>query len=203
MVPKVLVDERLWRKRKEEFLRRLLEDEEIGYLDNDIKDVLMMFFSMDGAFTMSSCSGRIALVDAPMPWLRDRSSVVFKKHDTVSTDEVRGILRSPVMWRLWLVVTGPIIHVSALDMETAKKVLEIGRAAGFKHSGILSMSNKGITVELVSGVGMTVLLREGSKYVVDPGEGLEVLVRVANEALREGKKRLERLREVLHRRVSC
>ena len=196
------VNERLWRARKEEFLRRLLEDEEIGYLDSDIKDILLMFFKMDKAFTVSSCSGRITVVDAPMPWCRSKSSVIFKKHEPVSTDEVGALLKSPVMWRLWLVVTGPIIHVSTLDLETAIDVLEIGREAGLKHSGILSISSKGVTVELMSGVRLTMLLKDGNKCMIASDEALENLVRVANDALREGKERLERLREVLRNRVA-
>ena len=65
-----------------------------------------------------------------------------------------------------------------------------------KHSGILSMSRKGIIVELTSGVRVAHLLKDGETWVTPP-EKLPDLVRVANEALLEGKARLDRLREVL------
>ena len=201
MVVNLIVNEKIWRRRKEEFLRRLQEDEEIGYLDADIKDVLMMFFEREKSFTISSCSGRIVLVDSPMPWMRDPSSVVFKKHSPISVEEVRPIIEGPVVWRLWLVVTGPIIHVSTLDLDEAVEVLEIAREAGLKHSGILSLSSKGIIVELMSGVRLTILLRDRDVRIVEDDKLGEV-VSVANEALLEGKKRLDALRNSLRRRTA-
>ncbi len=200
MVAESIVNEKIWRRRKEEFLRRLQEDEEIGYLDADIKDILMMFFKREKSFTMSSCSGRIVLVDSPMPWMRDPSSVVFKKHSPISVEEVRPIIEGPVVWRLWLVVTGPIIHVSTLDLNEAVEVLEIAREAGLKHSGILSLSSKGIIVELMSGVRLTILLRDKGVRVVEDDKLGEV-VSVANEALLEGKRRLDALRDALRKRI--
>ncbi len=198
MVVEPIVNEKIWRRRKEEFLKRLQEDEEIGYLDADVKDILLMFFKREKSFTISSCSGRIVLVDSPMPWMRDPSSVVFKKHSPISVEEVRPIIDGPVVWRLWLVVTGPIIHVSTLDLDEAVEVLEIAREAGLKHSGILSLSSKGIIVELMSGVRLTILLRDRDVRVVG-NDKLGEVVSVANEALLEGKKRLDALRDALRR----
>lgn len=190
------VDEALWRKRREEFLKRMREDLEIGYLDHDIVDVLEAISSMPGLYTQSSCSGRITLVDASMPWEREGATVVFKKHSTVTAEEIEYVAAQPTSSRLWLVVTGPIIHVSALSLRHADELLRLAREAGMKHSGILSMSKKGIIVELTSGVRVAHLLKEGETWVTHP-EKLPDLVRVANEALLEGKARLDRLREVL------
>ena len=195
------VNEKLWRRRREEFLKRLYEDEEIGYLDADIKDILLMFFNRKKSFTMSSCSGRIVIVDSPMPWMRDPSSVIFKKHSSISIEEIRPIIEGPVIWRLWLVVTGPIIHVSTLDLDEAVKILEIAREAGPKHSGILSLSSKGIIVELMSGVRLTILLRDKNVRVVEDDK-LHNVVSVANEALLEGKKRLNALRYALKKNIT-
>jgi len=198
MVDNRIVNKKIWVRRKEEFLKRLQEDEEIGYLDADIKDILMMFFKRDKSFTISSCSGRIVLVDSPMPWMRNPSSVVFKKHSPVGIEEVKPIINGPVVWRLWLVVTGPIIHVSTLDLNEAMEVLEIAREAGLKHSGILSLSSKGIIVELMSGVRLTILLRDKDVRIVE-NDKLGEVVGIANEALLEGKKRLDALRDALRR----
>ncbi|MNO05344.1 hypothetical protein D3C81_2266870 [compost metagenome] len=65
-----------------------------------------------------------------------------------------------------------------------------------KHSGIISISKKGIIVELTSGVRVAHLLKDGKAWVTPP-EKLPGLVEVANEALLRGKARLDRLREVL------
>jgi tRNA wybutosine-synthesizing protein 3 len=192
------VDEGIWRRRKEEFLRRMREDLEIGYLDHYIVDVLEIISSMPGLYTQSSCSGRVTLVDAQMPWEREGATVVFKKHSKVTVEEILYVAKQPVSSRLWVVVTGPIIHVSALSLEYANEMLKIAREAGMKHSGIISMSKKGIIVELTSGVRVTHLIKDGEKWVT-PLEKLPDLVRVVNDALLEGKSRLDRLRAVLSR----
>jgi len=190
------VDKSLWVRRKEEFRSRMMEDVEIGYLDRDIIDVLLKFFEREESFTISSCSGRIAVVDSPFPWVREPSSVIFKKHAPVSVEEVSSIIRQPAVWRLWGVVTGPIIHVSTLTLKEALRILEIGREAGMKHSGILSFGRKGIVVELKTGVMVTTLLKVGDE-VIPSQESLVKVVETLNEALMEGKERLNRLRKVL------
>ena len=190
------VDRELWLKRKEELRERLLSDLHIGYLDRDILDILLMFFEREESFTISSCSGRIVVVDAPLPWVRRESTVVFKKHEPIEVSELEDVLRQDAVHILWLVVTGPIIHVSTASLREAVRVLRIAREAGMKHSGILSLSKKGIVVELKTGVRIAAPLKQKSNLLVSSDE-LSELVDIANKALLEGKKRLEKLREVL------
>jgi len=103
----------------------------------------------------------------------------------------------PILRRLWLVVTGPIIHVSALNMKSARKILTLARESGMKHSGILSINKeKGIIVELKTGIRLTHLLKVGSHILLKEEESRE-MVEVANESLLEGKEKLNKLRELL------
>jgi len=190
------VDEGLWLRRKKEFRDRLEEDLRIGYLDRDIMDVLLKFFSMESYFTLSSCSGRITAVDAVMPWVREESTVIFKKHSPVTVEEINELLKQKAVWTLWLVVTGPIIHVSSRSLEDALKLLSLARNAGMKHSGVMSVSKKGIVVELTSGVFLSVPLKSGSSLLMHK-DSVPALVSLANKALIRGKERLNRLREVL------
>lgn len=197
--PTPLVDEVKWRARKREMLKRLREDLEIGYLDKDIVDVLLKLFGFDGLYTISSCSGRITLIDGDLPWRRKGSTIVFKKHQPVASEELLKYLEGPTSRRLWLVVTGPIIHASAISMKWANTLLRIARESGMKHSGILSINReKGIIVELRTGVRLASLLKTGGRPVVESA-GIEDVVRAANEALLDGKDRLERLRKALER----
>jgi len=193
------VNRRLWERRKEEFHRRMVEDREIGYLDPGIEEVLEEFFRRPKAYTTSSCSGRVTIVDAPWPWSRDESSIVYRSHSPVSVEEVEGILRQKAVHTLWLIAAGPIIHVETMDMEEAFSILEAARQAGFKHSGILSASGKGFLVELQTGVRMTIPLKTGEKLLVSP-ERLPLIVEMANRAVAEGRRRLERLKEELGKR---
>ncbi len=188
----MIVDRALWAKEKEEAYRRLWEDLEIGYLDEDLLDILLEFFKRPESFTKSSCSGRITLLDGPLPWERKESTIIFKKHSTISLEEIGSLLQQPVVHRLWLVATGPIIHVITLTGREARRILGIAGRAGFKHSGIMSVSKKGFIVELRTGIRLAVLLKTRRGLVVT-SEGIEEAVRAANEALVKGKERLKRL----------
>ena len=194
------MDRSLWAREKEARYARMLEDLDVGYLDPDIYHVLMAIFERPEAFPVSSCSGRITVVDAPMPWHRKGSTVVFKKHSTIEESEVSSVIlpNSPLS-RLWLVATGPILHVSTLTLREALAMLRIAREAGMKHSGILSISRRGIYLELKTGVRLTILLRAGSYTIENLGE----VVRAANEALLEGKDRLARLYKLLRGEVDA
>lgn len=189
-----IVDKELWTKEKDLRLKRMLEDLEVGYLDPDIYHVLLELFKRKEAFPVSSCSGRTTIVDAPMPWHRRNSTVVFKRHTTVDESEVRSVVQaSAPVHRLWLVVTGPIFHLSTLTLREALSMLKMAREAGMKHSGILSVSRRGIYVELKTGVRLTILLRT-KDFTVD---NVQEVVRAANEALLEGKSRLARFYKLL------
>lgn len=190
------VDEKLWRKRREEAYKRLWEDLEIGYLDEDLLDILLEFFKRPESYTTSSCSGRIVVVDSRMPWERRDATIIFKKHSIISLEEIEGLLKQPVLYRLWLIASGPIIHVVALTAKEALRILRIAREAGFKHSGVMSVSKKGYLVELRTGIRLAVLLKT-PKGVVLNEMGLQEAVEAVNEAIIEGKKRLNRLLEAL------
>ncbi len=186
-----------WRLFKTRSWERLWEDLLIGYLDEDLLPVLIEFFARPRAYTLSSCSGRITLSDSTYPWSREETSIVFKKHGPVEPVEIEDVLRHPVVRRLWLNVVGPIIHVSARDMDEAWEILRIAREAGFKHSGLLSVHPaKGVMLELRTGVRMTQLLALPGKRL-HGREELESVVAVANEILGVGKERLGRLLEAL------
>ncbi len=180
-----------WEREREEAKKRMMEDLEIGYLDEDIIDVLELFFKTDYVFTKSSCSGRITIVDAPYPWSRENSTIVFKSHSGISLKDLEDVLKRNVIHVLWLNVQGPIIHAIAVDLSSALKVLEIARKAGFKHSGILSISERGVVIELTTGVRVNIPIKKKDKILV---KEFNEIVNVANEILLEGKKRLKRLK---------
>ena len=191
-----MVGER-WEEAKEKAWERLEEDLEIGYLDEDIYDILKMFFQLPYAFTKSSCSGRITAVDAKYPWSRD-GTIIFKVHRPITLDELHKVLKKPVRQRLWMNVQGPIIHVMAKDLNSAFEVLRLAREAGFKHSGILVANEEGWLVELTTGVRANLLLKDKDKelMIVD-----ESTLNAINDVLLQGKRRLDALREVLRREV--
>ena len=186
-----------WREEKERFYRRMLEDREIGYLDPGIDEILEAFFEKDGLYTTSSCIGRITLVKGKRYWSRGEAIIVYKKHGHVEEDLILELLSKPSIDDLWIRVTGPIFHVAAYDMRWAKWVLELGRKAGFKHSGIFSVSESGfLTVEMISSVQASHLLKINGETLVSRRE-LHVIVDLFNSFWDEGVESARRLLRLL------
>ncbi|AAY80916.1 tRNA-wybutosine modification methyltransferase TYW3 [Sulfolobus acidocaldarius] len=186
-----------WEEYKAKAWERINRDKEIGYLDPDIYDILKAFFSRQKSYTQSSCSGRISIIDAKLPWERRDSTVVFKDHLKFSVEDLYDVLDKGIVRRLWLIVQGPIIHVYTKDMEEALNVLKLARDVGFKHSGILSFNDKGILVELRTGVKMVHLLKPNL-----PEEEAKHLVEVSLEILNKGKEKLNNLRNIVELSVA-
>lgn len=185
-----------WESWKKEAYERIIRDKEIGYLDPDIYDVLVTFFKREKSFTYSSCSGRITIIDSRLPWVRKDSTIVFKNHFGITEEDLRSILEKPQVYRLWLVVQGPILHVYTKDWEEAWDILKIARNAGFKHSGIMTVNNKGILVELRTGIKLVHLLRENFEQRVSEDE-IKTLVKISNEVLKKGKDKLVELQRLV------
>lgn len=192
-----MVNYEVWRKRKAHFWRRLWEDLELGYLDKELLPVLILFNLDADIHTLSSCSGRVIVLDAPAPWVRGREpNVVFKKHTYVTAAELISVVKKGASKRLWVNVTGPILHISTAKLTKAMKILASARKAGFKHSGVMQVSgSKGYILELTTGVYASQLLRDGDLELLDEGKA-GAIANIINELLLEGKKRLDKLYEV-------
>ncbi|MGC9071869.1 MAG: tRNA-wybutosine modification methyltransferase TYW3 [Acidilobus sp.] len=175
--------------------RVLLEERLIGYLDPGAERFLLPI-NEAGLRTTSSCTGRVTLVEGEWHWLRDEARIVFKTHNEVSLADVARFLARPFDY-LWLKVTGPILHVKLPNIVCASPVLQASRDAGFKHSGLIAISEE-VIVELVSAVQISAPLKVKGVVTVDP-RTLSELVDIANSALRNGWARLGKLSQLLSR----
>ena len=188
-----------WEEEKQKAWQRLWEDLHIGYLDEDILDVLIEIFMRPHSFPKSSCSGRITLIDSNYPWAKEETMTIFKKHGPVDLEEIEAIYDKPVANRLWLSVQGPIYHIDVYSLEEAKTILAAAREAGFKHSGIMVISRHPL-VELRTGIRGDILLKTEKGEKLLGRNGLQEAVRVANEILLRAKERNRRLLAAPRRR---
>jgi len=182
-----------WHKFKERYLSTLLEERLVSYLDPGAEEILLKINSLRDVVTTSSCIGRITIIEAKFPWeRREESRIVFKSHYQINEFEVALII-SRDLFPLWLKVTGPIVHIRARSLSCASKLLEIARRSGFKHSGIISIDKEGpscCTLEINSSTQMITPLKT-SKSIVARGQDLKAIVKLANEILLKGRRRLE------------
>ncbi len=182
-----------WLKVKEEAFKAIWEDRVIGYLDPGAEKFLYLLNKPTLIATISSCTGRITIVEGKWHWERGEARVIYKTHESLEKSVLESHLAKNYYEDLWLKVTGPIIHLRTPRLRCAHHIIRHARVSGFKHSGIISLNNvRGHVVEVMSGVQLMVPLKRGGKLLFN-FEPLEDLISMANEALAEGRGRLETL----------
>ncbi|MFB6471106.1 MAG: hypothetical protein TU36_007760 [Vulcanisaeta sp. AZ3] len=181
--------------RKAVFVRRLVEEGKNDRVDFDIYDFLLAFNkSLSDYYTTSSCSGRIAIAKAPRLSYSKGSSLfkfVVKWHRPVTYSEVINVL-SGINGNAWLLVRAPIMHFVTRDLEGALLILRLAREAGFKHSGIYSVTRDGVVVEVQGEDRFEVPIMINGEPII-PTESLRRIIDTANETLMFGKFRLAHL----------
>lgn len=190
------IDPKSWEARKNEFLQRIERDREIGYLDEGIEETLNLINRRKKSYTTSSCTGRIVVIDTDFPWIRDDSVPILKSHKIISKEQLQRVLKLRPAHSYWYIVSGPILHINTLDLEEASEILRIARNAGFKHSGIISISETGITIEIISGSQMAFPIKIKDVLLLNE-EGVDIIIKISEEILSEGRKKLNKLNELL------
>lgn len=116
-----------------------------GAVDGDIVPLLALINSFEEMYTLSSCSGRTALIE--LPDIGDKKHAVFhgKWHRPVSFDEVMEAVRSyqesgSTDTYLYLLTQSPIFHINIKNFTLAKTMFQLARNCGFKHSAFKSIT---------------------------------------------------------------
>jgi tRNA wybutosine-synthesizing protein 3 len=179
-----------YRNRKLDSYTNLLKK---GEIDEDLIPLLNKINSLEDYVTLSSCSGRIAVVDLDDFGKKLNSEFLGKWHSSVSFEKVvSAIMKSKR--QTWFIQSPPIIHVACKDWNSAKKLLEISNNAGFRRSGLISLEN--LVVEIASFERIELPVALAGKMVVSE-DYLRILVDFANRKLERGKEKLRRLYEMV------
>ncbi|MGC8566410.1 MAG: tRNA-wybutosine modification methyltransferase TYW3 [Caldisphaera sp.] len=177
----------------------LLLERIIGYLDPFAEEYLIKLNNNEIS-TSSSCMGRITVIEGKWHWERNRARIVLKSHKPITIYDLSNVIARPFD-NLWLKVTGPIIHLKTNKISCAFLILDSARKSGFKHSGIFSNSNGLYTVELLSAIQIAMPLKINNTYTINPSS-LNNVIEIANNALLEGHRRLNKLVE-LTSEINC
>jgi len=186
------VNRRLWEDRRRRFYERMLRDISTGYFDMEILPLVDMVFKLENAFPTSSCSGRIVILSGRIPWRRKDVKILYKAHEPLDPKTVMNIISNAPDENLWFMVQPPILHISCFNDNIASEILKIARSSGFKHSGIIAVTERGYHVEIRGNEVFTVPLRIGGIDIYEQDK-LALLVKEASRVLLESKRRIERL----------
>ncbi|MEM0202552.1 MAG: hypothetical protein QXO16_02980 [Archaeoglobaceae archaeon] len=192
-----LICQRSERNDWEEYRRRRLEDFEKekreGRVDEDIVPLLEWINSIESYVTLSSCSGRIAVLDLEDFGKKLNSRFLGKWHRSASFEEVLESARN-CKRQGWLIQFPPIVHVACKDLASAEKLLRVANMAGFRRSGVISLRN--LVVEIASLERIEIPIAIDGKLIVDESY-LRTAVEIANLKLEKGKRKLEKLFNLL------
>ena len=192
------VERDAWEYRRRRFYERMLRDLETGYFDREVEPLVSMIFKFKDAFPTSSCSGRVVLLAARVPWRKKDVNILAKIHDPDSIFKLRNLILSSREDNLWIIMQPPIFHVSCYSIEAASKILNAARNAGFKHSGIIAATSRGYHVEVRGNESFTVPARISGRLVLRE-DMVDLVLNSAREMLIESKRRIERLMGELER----
>lgn len=158
---------------------------EKGEVDKPILIGLIKINKIKDIYTTSSCAGRIILLHDLGS--KKHSYFLAKWHEKVDEEEfmnkIKEIKRKKLKGKVWLKQDPFILHISARNLEVAKKIIDVCFQVGFKHSGIISISNERVVVEVNGLDRMSVpIFDERFGFIVDEKALLKFL-QIANEKL--------------------
>lgn len=182
---------------KKQTLNKLSTFLKHGEVDEKALVILDAINAHDCYVTTSSCAGRIILIQLPM--VGDKKQAVFlgRWHDPVSIQNVMDAISNYEEGQLWFITQSPIFHITCRSIEDADRLIKIGIASGFKHSGFKSSTPK-VNVELLSTERMDVpLAKQDYQFLLE--EYLVFLTKTGNDLIRRGQEKLTRLQKNLEK----
>jgi|GEM_PF-153820 tRNA wybutosine-synthesizing protein 3 len=185
-----------WRSFKREAYDKYRNAVNSGKVDKGIIPILDGFNRYPEFVTLSSCEGRITVLDVEKFGDKHGSILLGKWHFPVSWEEVYRTLQQCTR-EGWLRVEGPIFHIAANSLSKAKLLVEMGLNAGFKRTSIIGISSWKAVVEISTTEIMEVPLVKNGSLIV-PESYISIVVEQANLKLERSKEKLSRLVKELH-----
>lgn len=203
-------------KEKSDFLRKKDKSKK-GFIDKDVVKVVHLINSKKNYYTTSSCAGRIVLLETKSK-KKNECDWIFSKHDKINFKEINDALKkykfqtrerplkesmikeisfgSGFKYPIWFKQQPTILHVACRNLDAAKKLLDLARKV-FKHSGILSVTDRKATIEIIGNERIDTIIADRN-FAADENY-LKNLIKYANKNFVENKKKSERFLRFIKR----
>jgi tRNA wybutosine-synthesizing protein 3 len=187
----------LWKKQA---LEKIIsyDKSHVGSIDEKIQSLCTTINNCKDLFTLSSCSGRIALQKKTDK--KTKSIWEFVTHLTLSKKELQELLEKNYDYDLDFVQEAAILHVCVKTNEIARTLMHIAKESGFNQVGIIANKTK-IVVELICDAKIILPIISNNKNYFSE-EYLEILVERANENQKKSWKAIEKLEEKIYKTFS-
>ncbi|MBN2250757.1 MAG: hypothetical protein JW724_01610 [Candidatus Altiarchaeota archaeon] len=162
-----------------------------GEVDEAMLPVIKLFNSLDGYYTTSTCAGRIVVFHDV--GTKQGSTWLGKWHREVEPAEVLDAIKDfPRKGIVWFLHEPSIIHVVCRNLEDAANLLALARESGYKKTGIQSLNDERIIVEICGTERIDAPLAVDGR-VIAGADYVTELVALANGKMEKGLLRLKRL----------
>lgn len=201
-------------KEKSDFLKKKDKSRK-GSIDKDIVGIVSLINSRQDFYTTSSCAGRIVLLETKSQ-KKNECNWIFAKHDKATFNEIYKALKpynkinlksreklplkksklketsfeSGFKHPIWFKQQPIILHVACRNLDAAKRLLDIARKV-FKHSGILSVTDRKTTIQITGSERIDTIIADRNFAADD--EYIRHLLRYANNNFSENKRKTKKL----------
>ena len=140
-----------WTDIRRHHLEKLRTALERGEVDQGIIPVLKAINRRECLVSRSSCYGRLHITLERDIIRKGYGTTLLKAHGPLEWEAVREAFNKVRKGVIWLNVEGTIIHVAAKEVTEGMKLLDIAIRSGYRESSIYSISDRGVTVEILMG----------------------------------------------------
>jgi len=184
-------------RRKEDCLKKA-DKSSIGEWDEPILDLCLRINENENYYTLSSCSGRVVLIKNLEK--KQAGMFVFRTHEKVKFEELKKVLENYENSNeknkedLVFKQEQPILHVACKTLGDAEELLKKAQLSGFKHSGIISILDNRVVVEIIGSEQLSLPIMEKGRILVGD-DFLKILLKESNIRLERGWVKIEKLRK--------
>ena len=161
-----------------------------GSVDKKIISLVGKINSKEEYYTTSSCSGRIMLLSEGKT--KKDTKWIFVSHDKITFNQLKDSLKKIPKQTLWFRFEPMILHVCCNSIDSAQKIVDAAKSAGFKKSGIMSASKR-IMVEIRGTDFISAPIAFNGKVSVDDSY-LKILAGEANKKLKRNDGKIKKLK---------
>jgi len=167
-----------------------------GRWDEKIVKLCDKINSLPDYFTTSSCSGRVVLIKASEK--KQKGLILKSYHSLVNFKTLKKDLEELGKRGKCLIYFKQepcILHVACVSLEKAQELLDKGKFAGWKKSGIIASKRK-FVVELTSTEKLEFPIINKGKILID-NDFLKFAIKEANKKLKRSWKKIKKLKKIV------
>ena len=186
--------------RKKQFMEKLRIAKERNEVDEDVIELLDLINSLPFAYTTSSCSGRIMLIDIPPSEKKFESYRLARWHQVIDFETFWNAIKEyKPRGTLWLKVDSFIIAFAVNSINWASYFLKLARLMGLKYSGIRSINLKSeyIILDVASTEHVHLPVSDEERGLLINEEYARYVYDIAVKKLKKTKRRMEKFRRAM------